>query len=44
MTDWYWPTRVETVPRLPRNELGKIRRNVLRDWLTGTRPLSTTDS
>ncbi len=39
MTDWYWPTRVETVERFPRNELGKIRKNVLRAWLTGDRPL-----
>ncbi|OKJ05623.1 AMP-binding protein [Kitasatospora sp. CB01950] len=43
MTDWYWPTRVETVARFPRNELGKIRKNVLRDWLTGARPLPDTD-
>ncbi|MFJ9446961.1 hypothetical protein ACIRRH_34685 [Kitasatospora sp. NPDC101235] len=33
MTDWYWPTRVEMVPRFPRNELGKVRKNVLRAWL-----------
>ncbi|MFE4520013.1 AMP-binding protein [Kitasatospora sp. NPDC056783] len=43
MTDWYWPTRVETVRRLPRNELGKVRKNVLRAWLTGERPLPPTD-
>ncbi|BAU82989.1 hypothetical protein SLA_2052 [Streptomyces laurentii] len=43
MTDWYWPTRVETVPRFPRNELGKVRKNVLRAWLTGARPLPATD-
>ncbi|WP_316520735.1 AMP-binding protein [Kitasatospora brasiliensis] len=43
MTDWYWPTRVETVPRLPRNELGKVRKNALRAWLTGSRPLPATD-
>ncbi|MFF2744204.1 AMP-binding protein [Kitasatospora sp. NPDC058048] len=43
MTDWYWPTRVETVPRLPRNELGKVRKNLLREWLAGARPLPDTD-
>ncbi|MET8539840.1 AMP-binding protein [Kitasatospora sp. NPDC004799] len=43
MTDWYWPTRVEVVPRFPRNELGKVRKNVLRDWLTGARPLPEAD-
>ncbi|MFF2119572.1 AMP-binding protein [Kitasatospora sp. NPDC058184] len=43
MTDWYWPTRVETVPRFPRNELGKVRKNILRAWLTGGRPLPDGD-
>ncbi|MFJ4185110.1 AMP-binding protein [Kitasatospora sp. NPDC089509] len=44
MTDWYWPTRVETVPGFPRNELGKVRKNTLRAWLTGTQPLPAADS
>ncbi|MFJ9693273.1 AMP-binding protein [Kitasatospora sp. NPDC101183] len=39
MTDWYWPTRIETVPAFPLNELGKVRKNVLRDWLTGDQAL-----
>ncbi|MGW1176624.1 AMP-binding protein [Kitasatospora sp. NPDC002543] len=43
MTDWYWPTRVEAVPRFPRNELGKVRKNVLRAWLTGDGPLPEAD-
>ncbi|MBD0711482.1 MULTISPECIES: AMP-binding protein [unclassified Streptomyces] len=42
MTDWYRPTRVETVAHLPRNELGKVRKNVLRAWLTGEQPLPDT--
>ncbi|MEU8542145.1 AMP-binding protein [Streptomyces sp. NPDC048717] len=43
MTDWYWPTRVETVARFPRNELGKVRKNVLRAWLSGAGPLPVAD-
>ncbi|MFI2613072.1 AMP-binding protein [Kitasatospora sp. NPDC018619] len=42
MTDWYWPTRIETVHRFPRNELGKVRKNVLRAWLTGEQDLPGT--
>ncbi|OJF10989.1 AMP-binding protein [Couchioplanes caeruleus] len=33
MTDWYWPTRLEVVPELPRNALGKIRKDLVREWL-----------
>lgn len=43
LPDWYWPTRIETLPSLPRSELGKVRKHVLRAWLTGTRPLPDTD-
>jgi cyclohexanecarboxylate-CoA ligase len=30
MTRWYQPSRLELMPELPRNETGKIRRNLLR--------------
>jgi cyclohexanecarboxylate-CoA ligase len=33
MTEWYLPTRLECVGTLPRNELGKVRKNELRDRL-----------
>ncbi|MEV7603197.1 AMP-binding protein [Kitasatospora sp. NPDC089797] len=42
MTDWYWPTRVETVPHLPLNELGKVRKSDLRAWLIGERTFPST--
>ncbi|MFB7629492.1 hypothetical protein ACFC0M_00860 [Streptomyces sp. NPDC056149] len=44
MTDRYLATGVETVLPFPHNELGKVRKNVLRHRLTSTQPLSTTDS
>jgi cyclohexanecarboxylate-CoA ligase len=31
MTEWYLPTRLERVDALPRDELGKVRKNELRD-------------
>ncbi|WP_248964041.1 AMP-binding protein [Sphaerisporangium perillae] len=33
MTEWYLPIRLECVDELPRNELGKVRKNRLRDRL-----------
>ena len=33
MTEWYLPTRLEYVERLPRNENGKVRKELLRRWL-----------
>jgi cyclohexanecarboxylate-CoA ligase len=41
MTEWYLPTRLECVDALPRNELGKVRKNELRDRLR-TRPPAPT--
>ncbi|WP_433293471.1 AMP-binding protein [Pseudonocardia sp. CA-142604] len=35
MTDWYLPSRLEEVARLPRNDIGKVRKEVLRRWLLG---------
>lgn len=35
MTEWYWPTRIERVPELPRNALGKVEKARLRAWLAG---------
>jgi cyclohexanecarboxylate-CoA ligase len=35
MTEWYWPTRVERVAALPRNQMGKVERARLRTWLAG---------
>ncbi|WP_326836062.1 AMP-binding protein [Amycolatopsis rhabdoformis] len=34
MTEWYWPTRLELVDQLPRNAMGKIRKDVLARDLT----------
>ncbi|WP_432844778.1 AMP-binding protein [Amycolatopsis sp. CA-161197] len=34
MTEWYWPTRLELVPELPRNAMGKVRKDVLARGLT----------
>ncbi len=39
MTEWYWPSRLETVHRLPRNSFGKVRKELLRSWLAGTAEL-----
>jgi cyclohexanecarboxylate-CoA ligase len=33
MTEWYLPTRLEYVERLPRNSNGKVRKELLRRWL-----------
>jgi cyclohexanecarboxylate-CoA ligase len=33
MTDWYLPTRLEYVEALPRNHIGKVRKQLLRRWL-----------
>ena len=35
MTDWYLPSRLEVVPILPRNDNGKVRKELLRRWLLG---------
>ncbi|MEV6982995.1 AMP-binding protein [Sphaerisporangium sp. NPDC051017] len=35
MTEWYLPTRLECVDALPRNELGKVRKNELRARFAG---------
>lgn len=35
MTDWYRPTRLEVVAALPRNHVGKTRKDLLRRWLAG---------
>lgn len=40
MTEWYWPSRVENVPRLPRNSFGKVRKELLRRWLQGKAELT----
>ncbi|NMO54029.1 AMP-binding protein [Actinoplanes sp. TBRC 11911] len=34
MTDWYQPVRLEVVDKLPRNSAGKVRKDLLRRWLT----------
>lgn len=36
MTDWYQPARLELVTELPRNEMGKVRKNLLRERLSAT--------
>jgi cyclohexanecarboxylate-CoA ligase len=35
MTEWYLPSRLECVEALPRNAIGKIRKELLRRWLQG---------
>jgi cyclohexanecarboxylate-CoA ligase len=40
MTEWYLPTRVEYVERLPRNGSGKVRKELLRRWLAGEASLT----
>ena len=35
MTEWYLPTRLEYVDTLPRNDNGKVRKELLRRWLAG---------
>ncbi|WP_189783635.1 AMP-binding protein [Streptomyces capitiformicae] len=33
MTEWYLPSRLELLPELPRNEIGKVQKNLLRERL-----------
>jgi cyclohexanecarboxylate-CoA ligase len=33
MTEWYLPSRLELLPELPRNETGKVQKNLLRERL-----------
>jgi cyclohexanecarboxylate-CoA ligase len=33
MTEWYWPSRLSLVTELPRNSLGKVRKDLLADQL-----------
>jgi cyclohexanecarboxylate-CoA ligase len=40
MTEWYWPNRLEIVPRLPRNSFGKVRKELLKRWLQGEAELT----
>jgi cyclohexanecarboxylate-CoA ligase len=40
MTGWYLPSRLELVPALPRNVLGKVRKELLRRWLRGEADLT----
>ena len=40
MTDWYQPTRLEHVTTLPRNNTGKVRKELLRRWLVGEADLT----
>jgi cyclohexanecarboxylate-CoA ligase len=40
MTEWYWPSRVENIPRLPRTSLGKVRKELLKRWLQGKAELT----
>ncbi|WP_433555240.1 hypothetical protein ACQPWY_21845 [Pseudonocardia xinjiangensis] len=35
MTSWYQPSRVEPLAALPRNETGKVLKELLRRWLRG---------
>lgn len=39
--EWYWPTRVERVEALPRNQMGKVERARLRAWLASETGLAT---
>ncbi|MFJ9855609.1 AMP-binding protein [Streptomyces sp. NPDC101150] len=39
MAEWCWPTRAEVLAELPRNDLGKVRKDLLRSWLIGEHPL-----
>jgi len=41
MTEWYLPTRLEYVERLPRNGNGKVRKELLRRWLVGEASLAS---
>jgi len=37
MTEWYQPRRLEIVDQLPRNNVGKVSKHVLRSRLAGMR-------
>jgi cyclohexanecarboxylate-CoA ligase len=37
MTEWYQPSRLELIKALPRNSVGKIRKDPLRGWLRNER-------
>jgi cyclohexanecarboxylate-CoA ligase len=41
MTEWYLPSRLEYVESLPRNDNGKVRKELLRRWLVGEASLTT---
>ncbi|WP_433299307.1 AMP-binding protein [Pseudonocardia sp. CA-142604] len=40
MTDYYLPSRLELLPQLPRNTIGKVRKELLRRWLRGEADLT----
>jgi cyclohexanecarboxylate-CoA ligase len=40
MTQWYLPSRLESVETLPRNANGKVRKELLRRWLRGEAALT----
>jgi cyclohexanecarboxylate-CoA ligase len=40
MTDYYLPSRLELLPELPRNALGKVHKELLRRWLRGEADLT----
>ncbi|MCH6170024.1 AMP-binding protein [Pseudonocardia alaniniphila] len=40
MTDFYLPSRLELLPQLPRNTIGKVRKELLRRWLRGEADLT----
>jgi cyclohexanecarboxylate-CoA ligase len=40
MTDFYLPSRLELLPDLPRNTIGKVRKELLRRWLRGEADLT----
>jgi cyclohexanecarboxylate-CoA ligase len=44
MTQWYQPSRVEPLHALPRNETGKVRKELLRRWLRGETELNLESS
>jgi cyclohexanecarboxylate-CoA ligase len=40
MTDWHLPSRLAHVSSLPRNNMGKVRKELLRRWLNGDAELT----
>ena len=40
MTEWYLPSRLEIVETLPRNNNGKVRKELLRRWVRGDAALT----